>query len=230
MVLNIGHRGFAGKYNHNSKEGILKAIEEKVDMIEFDIRICGSGELILYHDGRLSNSNQFIHETSLIILQKYVMTFEELIDIYKNSLYKPKLLLDIKTSLDNNPNYTTKIVEDINKYINEGIINYDDIICSSFNTQLLKEIYQKNKKIALGFITSYIDLELTLIPVGLPLKSVSLYYQELNKEIVVKLKGRNIMVLTYTVNDKNDFKKCIEMDVDGIITDFPVELNKFIDI
>ena len=227
MILNIGHRGFAGRFNDNQEIGFLKAIEQKVDMIELDIRMCGTNQLVLFHDGRLFD--MLIHETPLNILQTHVMTFEELIDIYKNCSYKPKLLLDIKTSFDNNPNYSTKIVEDINKYINKGHITYDDIICSSFNTQLLKEIHQQNNKISLGFITTYIDMELKLFPSDLPLKTVSLYHQELGKDIVDKLNKLNIMVFVYTVNQKDDFKRCIDMDIDGIITDFPDRLHQFID-
>jgi glycerophosphoryl diester phosphodiesterase len=45
----IAHRGFADRYPENTLVAIEKAVEE-ADMIEIDVRRCGSGELVVFHD------------------------------------------------------------------------------------------------------------------------------------------------------------------------------------
>ena len=46
----IGHRGYSSCFIDNSRESFENAIHIGFDMIELDINICKSGELIVYHD------------------------------------------------------------------------------------------------------------------------------------------------------------------------------------
>lgn len=45
----IAHRGFADRYPQNTLPAIEQAVP-KADMIELDVRRCGSGELVVVHD------------------------------------------------------------------------------------------------------------------------------------------------------------------------------------
>lgn len=45
----IAHRGFADRYPENTLVAIEKAVDD-ADMIELDVRRCGSGELVVFHD------------------------------------------------------------------------------------------------------------------------------------------------------------------------------------
>ena len=49
MVI-IGHRGASGYEPENTLRSFAKAIELGVDMIEFDVHVCASGELVIIHD------------------------------------------------------------------------------------------------------------------------------------------------------------------------------------
>ena len=46
----IAHRGYSLKYKDNSIEAIREAIHRDYDGVEIDVQLCGSGELVLYHD------------------------------------------------------------------------------------------------------------------------------------------------------------------------------------
>ncbi|MUW15061.1 glycerophosphodiester phosphodiesterase [Halorubrum sp. CBA1125] len=51
-VALIAHRGCAGQYPENTLAAIARAAP-RVDAVEIDVRRCGSGELVVFHDERL---------------------------------------------------------------------------------------------------------------------------------------------------------------------------------
>jgi glycerophosphoryl diester phosphodiesterase len=50
MVLRIGHRGAAGHEPENTLHSFEAAVQLGADMVEFDVHVCGSGELVAIHD------------------------------------------------------------------------------------------------------------------------------------------------------------------------------------
>ena len=49
-ILQIAHRGNSYYHKDNSMDSISSAIKEGFSMIEIDIQICKTGEIIVYHD------------------------------------------------------------------------------------------------------------------------------------------------------------------------------------
>jgi len=56
LVLRIGHRGAMGYAPENTLLSFRKALELRCDMIELDVRLCKSGELIVFHDDTLERT------------------------------------------------------------------------------------------------------------------------------------------------------------------------------
>jgi len=56
MAMKIGHRGAKGHAPENTLASLNKALELGVDMIEFDVRCCRSGEVVLLHDKTLNRT------------------------------------------------------------------------------------------------------------------------------------------------------------------------------
>lgn len=52
----IGHRGAAGLEPENTLRSFKRAIELGVDMIECDVRLCRTGELVVIHDPTLDRT------------------------------------------------------------------------------------------------------------------------------------------------------------------------------
>jgi glycerophosphoryl diester phosphodiesterase len=46
----IAHRGFAGTYPENTVTAVRRAAEDGADVVEVDLRRCGSGEVVVIHD------------------------------------------------------------------------------------------------------------------------------------------------------------------------------------
>lgn len=53
----IGHRGVKGIAAENTIVGIQKAIEHKVDEVEFDLRVTKDNVVILHHDASIKDAN-----------------------------------------------------------------------------------------------------------------------------------------------------------------------------
>ena len=50
-MLFIAHRGFGNNiYNDNSFDAYDNAIKNNFNIIEMDVQLCKSGEIIIYHD------------------------------------------------------------------------------------------------------------------------------------------------------------------------------------
>ena len=67
-VLRIAHRGASGHQPENTLAAISKALEIKVDIIEIDVRVCKTGELVVFHDltlERTTNGSGLIADASL---------------------------------------------------------------------------------------------------------------------------------------------------------------------
>ena len=64
-MLKIGHRGAAGYAPENTLLSFQKAMDLGVDMIELDVYVCKTGELVVIHDEkveRTTNGTGYIRE------------------------------------------------------------------------------------------------------------------------------------------------------------------------
>ena len=51
----IGHRGFPDKFGDNNMVSFTEAHRIGFDMIELDIQLCQTGEIVVYHDTWFEN-------------------------------------------------------------------------------------------------------------------------------------------------------------------------------
>lgn len=67
-IVVAGHRGMMARYPENTLLGMQRALDEKVDMIEFDLRVTQDGEVVLIHDetvDRTTDGTGKVHELTL---------------------------------------------------------------------------------------------------------------------------------------------------------------------
>ena len=53
-MIQIAHRGYSDKYGDNNIESFLEAIGSGFDMIELDVQLCKTGEIVIFHDTHLN--------------------------------------------------------------------------------------------------------------------------------------------------------------------------------
>ena len=54
--LLLGHRGAPREAPENTLAALRRAMEARLDGVEYDVRACGSGDLVLFHDARLERT------------------------------------------------------------------------------------------------------------------------------------------------------------------------------
>ena len=74
MVSKIGHRGAMGYEPENTLLSFKKAIELNVDMIELDVHVCKTGEVVVIHDDkvdRTTNGKGFVLKKTMFVFFQF---------------------------------------------------------------------------------------------------------------------------------------------------------------
>ena len=97
-MIQIAHRGYSDRFGDNNIESFLQAIHSGFDMIEMDIQLCKTGEIVVFHDTYLNN-RAIVDYTLEELNEKNIISLESVFNVIKlnNSL---KLFFDIKGHSD----------------------------------------------------------------------------------------------------------------------------------
>lgn len=251
------HRGGRGYFPENTLSAFSYVMKNNINILELDIQLTKDNEIVIYHDKNINNiicdgESYPIKELTLEQIKKYdcgskinpeyktqtikngekIPTLRELFNLVEND-YKYnniKFNIEIKTNEkeDNNEEVIkfTKIL--INLINNYNLKN--NVIIQSFDIRVLKAI----KNIDNSFITSYliedkvIDDNIIGIIKDLNINIISPDYKLLNKNIVEKIKKNNISIIAWTINNKEILNKMIFYNINGIITDYPIEIKQLL--
>ena len=175
----------------------------------------------------------------------------ELLDLTsKNNISNLVINLEIKStpvkeSLTPSPEEMVKIVlEEVNK---SNLT--DKIIYSSFDWRVLREIKNYNPEIPraylsfeqqstgsfgniydqspwMDFTPLHNNVDLPKLIKALGGKAWHPFYRNVTEKIVELSHDENLPVNVWTVNDEEDMLRMIDMGVDGIMTDYPVQLKE----
>lgn len=225
------HRGASGYAPENTLEAFILALELNSDGIETDIHQTKDGVLVLMHDERIdrtTNGKGYIKEYTYQELLKFnannknkkysfckIPTLEELFVLVKD---KDILLnLEIKTDVIFYQGIEDKIVHLVQEYQLQ-----DRVLYSSFNHYSMMKIkqLQKDAKVSLLYEGQLYQpwkyaeqLEVYGIHPNLPNLAIENYVEMCHLY--------NKVVNVWTVNTKEDIKKAVSMQVDGIFTNYP---------
>jgi len=105
--------------------------------------------------------------------------------------------------------------------------SFSDRVClQSFDLETLRLIHQKAPEITLALlIDSEKDVEQNIKTLGFEPDIYSPYFELITQETMDYCKENNIPVIPWTVNRKEDLLRMLELEVDGIITDYPNEFK-----
>jgi glycerophosphoryl diester phosphodiesterase len=220
-MLKIGHRGAKGHVAENTIDSFLKAFELGADGIELDIHLSAEGEAIVIHDDTvdrtIKNAAGFVKDFTVAECQK--LGIPTLVEVFHMLPEKAILNIEIKE-----PKATGIVVEEIEKFVRLKEIDYKNIIISSFNWDVLKEIKKSNSTIQLGVLTED-DLTLAFeFAKKIEAYSINPWFKQLTPEFVTVAQEHQFQIHTFTVNSPEDITFVKNLGVDAIISDFPDRL------
>ena len=228
VSLIIGHRGAKGHIAENTLPSIEKALELGVDGIEIDIFLCKSGELIVFHDkklDRLTNTQGYIESLDYDSIKKIrvkgkykIPTLNEVIELIEGNSF---LNIELKGSGTAEPTHKllTPFIEQKKWMANQFII-------SSFNWEELEIFYKLNQKVPIAILTGSDPLDAIKIAKRLNALAINPNFKTLNLNNVKKIQKEGFKVFPYTINNMKDIEEMLNLEVDGIITDFPERVRK----
>ncbi len=248
----IAHKGSSGVAPENTLIAFEKALELGVDMIELDVRHTRDEEIIVFHDQtleRTTNGTGDVHDYTLEELKQLdagswfdsqysdqkIPTLKEALDLIDG---RCKVLIEIKHM--DHPHYhdfAEKLIDVIKQERN----GFEWCILQSYEDIYLEEAHNydervQTKKLLIGedsapLLAFYVESRVHLgrSKKELQLDALNPHFETLSPRRIFRMHARGYKVYTYPVNTREDMIKCLNMGVDGIITDYParlVELRK----
>ncbi len=222
--LVLAHRGDRKEYIENTIPAFEHALVLGATGLEVDVRACGSGEIVVFHDfslKRMFNISSYIGNTKLDQLRNipyigsnppiYIDTLDAFLDRFRG---KVPIILDAKTIHFFDFTFADKLI---------GIVRNHDLFDSAwiscFNPFLLQILKLKSKKIRTGYLfqrTTWLHTAYDLITLA---DAWHPHFRVLDRWLVNRAKKSGKALYIWTVNDPDVLRRVMQFPVDGLITD-----------
>lgn len=247
LPLVIAHRGASSDAPENTLASFQMAFEQGVTAIEGDFRVTKDGQIVCIHDSngrRTLGKNVGIAKSTLAELktlsagkwkgkkwiEERIPTLEEVLGIMPSG---SQLFLEVKCG--------PEIIEPLAEAIHELKITSDQLVLISYNKEVLK-LFKEQFPHFFAYLIVKFEKELYLIGRYKPdIQTVINDLQRLrldgldskaqglvDEAMVRKLKDAGYPLYVWTVNDDEKANKFIALGVDGIATDRPSWLLKYL--
>ncbi len=234
-VMVIAHKGACFEAFENTLRAFELAVDAGAEMIEFDVHKTIDNHVVVIHDTtteKISDVNINIHNSTLEQVREVplkdglqIPTLEEVFTQFKGKLY---FQIEIKQS--GIAPYVMDLIEKHNVH--------DQCVISSFLHSTLHYFKKSKKKIMLASLepTESHDRFRNILRnwmLNIPKKLGFDGYHPKNTLVtpktVKKAHSKNLFVNSWTADTPEDWVYLIECGVDGIITNYPRELCKFLE-
>lgn len=233
-ALVTAHRGDSANAPENTMAAFQLAVENQADIIELDVRQTKDGMYIIMHDENLKRTIGVNHRVGDVDFEyiegldagtkfseayagERIPTLEEVLifakeqDVFLNIELKPA-----KTDT----NYEQGIVEMLEEYDMLG-----QCVVASADYDVLKNVKQLNPDIQTVYIMNmaigeFGDMEYVDI--------FSIKHTFISANMVKNIHKNGKEVYAWTVDNENDIKELLMLDVDSIITDDPYQTKEII--
>ena len=228
-TLIFGHRGSPSLITENTLPSFQQAIDQKIDGLEFDVRLSADGQIVIFHDtdlSRLSNQSDKISKLTLAELQAVQLKGSEndLQGVYIPSLndiipllnYIKVLNIEIKSDgLFKGHDILKPLISFLNKHQIDN-----KCIVSSFNPLILMRLRLQRPETVIGFLYNRNRLfhgwDNMIWMFRVQPENLHIHYSMLSHWIVKWARNKGMRINSYTINDKKVFDNA---DIDGVFTD-----------
>ena len=210
-MFQIAHRGSSLKYGDNNIISFRKALEDGFDIIELDIQLCATGDIVIYHDTFVDN--KYIENMELKEIKYYdILLLDEFLSEFHDK--NVSFFLDIKGS----HMVCYPLLELLNKWFSSESIR--KVYISGFNRYFVDFISKSNLNVNIGFTTENTFTLEQVLPLIENCSFFCVHWTALDHEIIQYLHKENILVFAYTCKDKFILNHMMQYKLDGIVTKF----------
>lgn len=221
-MLIIGHRGAAGRVPENTIASLRYALEAGADGVEFDLRR-HEDRLIVLHDATLDRTTNGCGEhraLSLTALRDLEAGDGSPIPFLEEALAAVRgcglVNLEIK-----DPAIARAVVDATAAFIGTDPQWDGRVLYSSFDADATATLARLKGRQKLGVLFEQDFDDALRRAAELDAWSIHLEYAMVNADAVQRAQASGLKVLVYTVNREDDIRRCADLGVDGVFSDFP---------
>jgi glycerophosphoryl diester phosphodiesterase len=221
MII-IGHRGARGLAPENTLASFYKAIEHKVAMIEFDVRVTKDKVPVLHHDDaiRLNGTTALISSNSLHELQQIKPDLATLSDGMHAIGARAKVYVEVKPNEDIEP-----IVTVLKGFIG-GTYVPEDVYLASKDQGTLLALHDALPQQPTIVIESWSGVRGSRRARQLDTKHIAMNQLWLWSGFIQAFKRNGYNLYAYTLNNAGKSQRWEKAGLAGVITDFPDRFKK----
>lgn len=225
------HRGLSGHFPENTLSAFRHGCDV-ADAIELDIHVTKDKQLVVIHDeaiDRTSNGHGLVREMTVAQLKTFdyskgqgetIATLEEVLQLLTEKNFSGTLNIEAKTNKYPYPNMLP-----ILKGVLEKEILPFSILISSFNLKTLIACHKEIPQLPLALLCGKNNKKAAEVLKYSFIESIHPDIQWV-KNNASELFSFPKKIRPWTVNKKEDVQLCRQLDLTGIITDFPSEARK----
>ena len=223
----IAHRGASAQAPENTLAAFQLALDLQADGIELDVMLTRDKEVVVIHDDtvdRTTNGSGRMADMTLEEIRaldagegEKVPTLAEVLERFGG-----KFLINIELK-----NYTSifdSLPLEVSKLINSFDL-VEDVLISSFNPFNLPRVRSRMPEAHLGLITQPGQAQ-RWIWRFFEYNSLHPHFSDVDALLVSALHARDRQVNVWTVDDPQELKRLVDLDVDGIITNDPKRVRE----
>ena len=217
----FGHRGVPETHFENTIESFNEAIKLGYSGIELDVLTTKDNTLIVHHDRYLQkNQKNLIDKLSYQQVHNMQPSIPKLEEVLSSVGHKTNINIEIK----NQGIKSLIVVEQVICLLKEFNL-IDNIIISSFSSQIIRESKKKDDRFMTAWIWGNQNLYFfshwkSVLKYFRP-NAIHINHQRATNTIVEKIHSYDMKILAYTINEKKALKDLITMGIDGVFTDSP---------
>lgn len=228
VVLVTAHRGFIQNAPENSLAAVQESIDAFADYVEIDVQLSKDGQVVVFHDPtlkRMTGDKRKLQDLTyrelkeLRFLPAHAKKYpNERIPLLADVLELGKGKIRFNIELKPPGRSSAELAEAVVKVIKDKAME-DKVILASLNLDALKKAKQLAPEIRSMYILPFVQGNFYEIP---EIDYYSIEENNINEKLVARLHSGNHQVHAWTVNDEDAMRRLADLNVDNIITDFPL--------
>jgi glycerophosphoryl diester phosphodiesterase len=230
--LVCAHRGRSGVYPENTMAAYKAAVEVGADFMELDVRATADGEIVCIHDATVDRTTDGSGEVAQMALSE-VRALDagawigdqhagERIPLLAEVLEQiaPRLVVDIEIKQRGIAQRVAEVIRETDAIRHVTVVSFDE--------DDLQAAKAAEPSLACGLITSWTEdasmedaraLVTSALEAGANFISCS--HRNLTQGLVRECHLMGLLVMAWTMDEPEDIRRMIEMQADGLVSNYP---------
>lgn len=245
---NVAHHGAAGEAPENTIEAIDLAIDQDADFVEVEVQRTSDGVLVAFQDStlvRTTNVEDVFPDRAPFRVGDF--TFAELRQLDAGSWFAPEFAgekipslgqvirevtyyngLEIEiVSPARYPGIEADLLEELQSHRGYfwNAVGRRNLVVKSTDVNSANAFHTLARTVPVGVVYNFTPADSALVAVSEWADEVDFLGSRVNQTLVDRVHDLGLKITAHTANTEAQMQAFIDLDVDGIVTDFPAVLD-----